>query len=68
MATENITPRHAAVLLGGITRQRVQQLVANGILTSAGKFGSTTMITMASVLKEKRRREKKTNGKPKRKA
>lgn len=56
MATQTVTPKQAAALLGGLTRQRVQQMVADGTLKTEGKFGSTTMIILASVNREKRRR------------
>ena len=58
MATQTVTPREAAALLGGLTRQRIQQMVADGTLKANGKFGSTTMITLASVNREKRRRKR----------
>ena len=50
-----VTPNEAAKILG-VTRQRIQQLVAAETLKSDGKFGSTTMIRLSSVEKLKAKR------------
>lgn len=61
-----ITPTAAGQILG-VTERRVRQLIQSGDLKSHGRFGATTTVDKASVLRLKAKRqpkkERRSNGK-----